>query len=165
MDFPSESASWAWGVSLIGATMTVHAIGVVFMAFGMNGIHRRLEALRLGPRRILPIVIALVAMIGLALTALHGLEAAIWAAAYLRIGAFGSLSDAVLFSLGAMTTVGAPGMALPRSAQIMGVLEAANGALLFGISTAYVFGVMQAYWPLLHPSVAARDAPSPGRAV
>jgi hypothetical protein len=38
---------------------------------------------------------------------------------------------------------------LPRPWQMLGVLEAGNGALLFGVSTAYVFGVMQAYWPLL----------------
>ena len=50
-----------------------------------------------------------------------------------------------------MTTVGAPGLELARPRQVMGVLEAANGALLFGISTAYIFGVMQVYWPLLHP--------------
>jgi hypothetical protein len=32
---------------------------------------------------------------------------------------------------------------------MMGALEAADGVLLFGISTAYMFTVMQAYWPLL----------------
>ncbi len=31
----------------------------------------------------------------------------------------------------------------------MGALEAADGMLLFGISTAYIFTVMQAYWPML----------------
>ena len=38
---------------------------------------------------------------------------------------------------------------LQRHWQMMGVLEGANGALLFGISTAYIFGVMQVYWPML----------------
>jgi hypothetical protein len=31
----------------------------------------------------------------------------------------------------------------------MGALEAADGMLLFGISTAYIFTVMQTYWPLI----------------
>jgi hypothetical protein len=31
----------------------------------------------------------------------------------------------------------------------MGALEATDGMLLFGISTAFVFAVMQAYWPIL----------------
>ena len=32
---------------------------------------------------------------------------------------------------------------------MMGALEAAGGMLLFGISTAYIFAVIQAYWPML----------------
>jgi hypothetical protein len=36
---------------------------------------------------------------------------------------------------------------------MMGALEAADGMLLFGISTAYIFALMQMYWPML----SARD--------
>ena len=32
---------------------------------------------------------------------------------------------------------------------MMGALEAMDGMLLFGISTAYVFAMMQAYWTLM----------------
>jgi hypothetical protein len=32
---------------------------------------------------------------------------------------------------------------------MMGALEAVDGMLLFGISTAYIFAVMQLYWPML----------------
>jgi uncharacterized membrane protein len=32
---------------------------------------------------------------------------------------------------------------------MMGALEAAAGMLLFGISTAYIFAVIQVYWPML----------------
>jgi uncharacterized membrane protein len=32
---------------------------------------------------------------------------------------------------------------------LMGALEAADGMLLFGISTAYMFAVLQVYWPML----------------
>jgi hypothetical protein len=55
------------------------------------------------------------------------------------------------FSVGSMTTAGAPALMLQRHWQMMGVLEGANGALLFGIgiSTAYIFGVIQVYWPML----------------
>jgi hypothetical protein len=31
----------------------------------------------------------------------------------------------------------------------MGALEAVDGMLLFGISTAYIFAVMQDYWSLI----------------
>ena len=33
--------------------------------------------------------------------------------------------------------------------QMMGALEAMDGMLLFGISTAYIFAMMQAYWSLM----------------
>jgi hypothetical protein len=32
---------------------------------------------------------------------------------------------------------------------MMGALEAVDGVLLFGISTAYIFALMQAYWSML----------------
>ena len=40
-----------------------------------------------------------------------------------------------------------PSTRCPREA--MGALEAVNGMLLFGISTAYVFAVMKVYWSML----------------
>jgi len=48
-----------------------------------------------------------------------------------------------------MSTRGASGLTLQRPWQMMGALEAVNGMLLFGISTAYVFAVMQVYWSML----------------
>ena len=47
-----------------------------------------------------------------------------------------------------MTTRGASGLMLEQHWRMMGALEAANGMLLFGISTAYIFAVMQVYWSM-----------------
>jgi hypothetical protein len=77
------------------------------------------------------------------------IEAAIWAAAYLWLGALGSSIDAMLFSIDSMTTRGASGLVVQQHWQMMGALEAVDGMLLFGISTAYIFAVMQLYWPML----------------
>ena len=145
MDIYYESASWMWGSSLIVATITIHAIGVVIMALVGLRIKARVEA----RKHVILIIISVIAVAGLLLTVLLGMEAAIWAAAYLWFSMFHSSFDAMLFSVGSMTTVGAPGLVLQRHWQMMGALEAANGALLFGISTAYMFAVMQAYWPML----------------
>jgi hypothetical protein len=38
---------------------------------------------------------------------------------------------------------------MERHWRMMGALEATDGMLLFGISTAYIFTVMQAYWSLM----------------
>ena len=152
MNVSSDAPSWMYGLFLIVATITIHATGIVSMALVGNRVRLRLESRRLSLSCVMAAVIVVVAVIGTLLCLLHGTEAAIWATAYVRLGAFAAPSDAMLFSLGALTTVGAPGLVLQRHWQMMGVLEAGNGAVLFGISTAYIFGVMQVYWPLLRVS-------------
>ncbi|MGB8669553.1 MAG: hypothetical protein WCD29_07260 [Pseudolabrys sp.] len=48
-----------------------------------------------------------------------------------------------------MSTRGASALTLQRPWQMMGALEAVDGMLLFGVSTAYLFSVMQVYWSML----------------
>ena len=48
-----------------------------------------------------------------------------------------------------MTTFELPGLTVPSRFNMLSVLEAVNGALLFGISTAFLFAVMQVHWQLL----------------
>ena len=88
-------------------------------------------------------------MTGLLLAVLHGTECVIWAAAYLWLGAFDSFADTLFFSIDSMSTRGASGLTLQRLWQMMGALEALDGMLLFGVSTAYLFSVMQIYWSTL----------------
>ncbi|MGB8514780.1 MAG: hypothetical protein WCE24_18585, partial [Pseudolabrys sp.] len=57
--------------------------------------------------------------------------------------------DALFFSLDSMSTRGASGLRLQRHWQMMGALEAVDGMLLFGVSTAFLFSVMQTYWSML----------------
>jgi hypothetical protein len=93
--------------------------------------------------------VGVVGTVGLILAALHGLEAMILATTYVWPGALGSVAEALLYSIGMMTTSGSPGVVLPFRWQMMGALEAVNGMLLFGISTAFIFAVMHGYWPML----------------
>ncbi|MBV8458014.1 MAG: hypothetical protein JO122_15520 [Acetobacteraceae bacterium] len=64
-------------------------------------------------------------------------------------GALGSPADAILYSVDSISTRGASGITLERHWRTMGALEAMDGMLLFGISTAYIFAVLQEYWPLM----------------
>jgi uncharacterized membrane protein len=129
------------------------------MAFAGFGIRARLETRKLGSWHLMPIVIGIVAAVGLLLAVLHGIEAAIWAAAYVWLGALDTPKDAILYSLDSMTTRGASGLTLERHWLTMGALEAADGMLLFGISTAFIFAVMQAYWPMVSELFMIRDHP------
>ena len=144
-----ESVNWTWGLSLIAMTIAIHATGVVMMALVGLVIRARLETRNLGFRHVILIMIGVVGGVGLLLAVLHGIEAAMWAAAYVWLGALNSPKDAILYSLDSMTTRGASGLMLEQHWQMMGALEAANGMLLFGISTAYIFALMQVYWSML----------------
>src|SRR6478736_3171513 len=74
---------------------------------------------------------------------------AAWAGAYWWLGALDSFTDASVYALATMTTFEIPGLTLPSRFQMISALEAVNGVLLFGISTAFLFAVIQVHWQLL----------------
>jgi hypothetical protein len=74
------------------------AIGVVMMAFVGLRIKPRVKT----RKQVIPIIIGVIAVAGLVLTVLLGIEAATWAAAYLWLGTFHSSFDAMLFSVGSI---------------------------------------------------------------
>ncbi len=139
--------SWTLGLSLIVLTIAIHTTGVVMMAFGLETrIRVRVDKHKDDPRRAIPIVIGHIGAVALILAALHGLESMLWASAYRWLGALGSYTDASVYSLATMTTFEIPGLVLPPQWRMISALEAVNGVLLFGISTAFIFAVIQAYW-------------------
>ena len=79
-------------------------------------------------------------------TLLHGFESSVWAVAYRLLGALPDNRTAVLYSLSAMTSYGHENFELARDWQLMGSLEALNGWILFGLTAAFLFTVMQKAW-------------------
>src|SRR5271169_855027 len=127
----------------------IHATGVTFLVSVLHSFRLRLESRHLGLGHLIAIVIAAITAMGLVLAVLHGIEAAFWAAAYLWLGALDSPGAAILYSVDSMATRGASALTLQPHWQMMGALEAADGMLLFGISTAFIFTVMQFYYQRL----------------
>ena len=152
-------ANWRWGLLLIVLTMVIYAAAVVTMAFTGLSLRTRLETRNLNLWKLMAIQICVIGVIGLLLAMLHGIECGIWAATYLWLGALDTATDALLFSIDSMSTRGASGLTRRRSWQMMGALEAVNGMLLFGVSTAYVFAVMQVLWGPAQPPSARRRQP------
>ncbi len=140
--------NWAWGLSLVALTLAIHATAVTVMVSALHRIRVRLENRNLSLSRAstTAIVIGAIVVMGLILAAFHGIEAVIWAAAYVRVGALESPEAALFYSLDAMATRGASGIVLQPHWQMLGAMEAADGMLLFGISTAFIFTVMQFYY-------------------
>ena len=76
------------------------------------------------------------------------ITAALWAAAYVSLGALPDIRAAMLYSLSALTTYGHASALLPDHWKLLGALEALNGLLLFGLTTAFLFAMIQQVWPL-----------------
>jgi hypothetical protein len=144
-----DSSSWIWGLALIVLTTAIHSLGIVLLALLGVTVRASLKRRRLHLWEAVTILTLLIGAIGLALAILHGIEATLWAGAYLWLNALDTPAQAMLFSIDSMTTRGASGLVLHQHWQEMGALEAVAGMLMFGISTAYVFAVMQLYWPVL----------------
>jgi len=144
-----DLSSWVLGLALIVLTIAIHTTAVVMMALGLERrIRGRIDE-RPDLRRAIQNVIVHIATIALLLATLHGLEGVLWALAYWWLGALGSFGQASVYALSTMTTVEIPGLTLPPRFQMISALEAVNGVLLFGISTAFLFAVMQVHWHLL----------------
>ena len=65
------------------------------------------------------------------------------------LGALPDEKTAMLYSLNAMTTFGHSGFNLEGQWHLMGALEALNGWILFGLSTAFLYGVNQRVWRMM----------------
>lgn len=143
-DIGSWSDSWAWGVPLIVATVVVHVLGLVVIRAGFA----RAFARRAAPRGEHMMRFALVTGVAVLLTTcLHVVQAAVWAAAYVALGALPSTRSAMLYSLNAMTAYGHINVFLAPHWQLLGALQALNGLILFGLSTAFLYGMIQYGWP------------------
>ena len=124
--------------------MAVHGTGLVLVALLLERLRHRLTS-----RHVLTTIVALICTVGLLLVALRVLKAGLWAVAYWCLGAISSLAEAILYSVDSISTRGGSGLMLERHWQAMGALEAPDGMLLFGISTAFIFAVAQDYWSII----------------
>jgi hypothetical protein len=143
-DIAPWGASWAWGVPLILLTVIIHVFGLALINDRVVHVLRR-TARRRGFILLFAIVMAAAVLLS---TVLHGIEAVAWAGAYRLLGAVPDNKSAMLYSLNAMTTYGHESVSLEPHWQMMGALEALNGMLLFGLTTAFLFAMIQEVWQI-----------------
>jgi hypothetical protein len=70
-------------------------------------------------------------------------EVALWALVLDLCGGVGDFGAALYYSAGSYTTVGSGGVVLSPAWKLLGPIEAAAGMLMFGVSTALIFSVIQ----------------------
>ena len=75
--------------------------------------------------------------------AAHLIEIALWASLFVICGEFTSIKLAFYHSAVNYTTLGYGDLIMTPSWKLLGPLEAADGALMFGVSTAMIFTIAQ----------------------
>lgn len=121
---------------------------VIIHAFGLDWIMARIEKRAHGtvPRRT---KVFLTAFATLGVFVLVTIHVWLWAFCYelLAVKEFQNLEDAVYFSTVTFTTLGYGDIVLKDSWRVLSGIEAANGVILLGWSTAFLFEVMTMLYP------------------
>jgi hypothetical protein len=126
------------GGGAVACTIFVHALA---LAATINFIRYAQKLGRAGAGALIDFAIITLA-ISFAFVA-HLIEMALWAALLVIHGEFSEFGSAFYHSAGNYSTLGHGDLLMTPSWRLLGPLEAANGVLMFGVSTAMVFAVIQ----------------------
>ncbi|MCH2189517.1 MAG: potassium channel family protein [Gammaproteobacteria bacterium] len=129
---------FALGCLLIGLTVIVHGLILDRFILAMNRNKQRLipNIERISTKSFLMVATVLVVFLS------HIIQIWIWAGFYLAFDILPDLESALYFSTSAFTTVGFGDVYLDQDWRLISSFEAANGFILFGWSTAFIFEVM-----------------------
>jgi len=131
------------GAAIIAITVVIHAIGTTTWVSHLSREYGRAPKLRF--RQAIAVLIKTVLIVFV----LHTIEILVWAGAYqalLPLHELGSFEQAVYFSFVTFTTLGYGDITLSEGWRVLSGIEALNGILLVGWTTAMIFSVVQAIW-------------------
>jgi len=126
------------GSSMIALTVVIHTVGLIALIAYLRD--RGLRAVGGGSYLVMMRVLVLT-ILGIFL--LHSVEIWCWAVLYIWLGELAELHKALYFSTVTFTTLGYGDIVLDERWQLLTSLEATNGIILFGVSTAFVFAVLK----------------------
>jgi hypothetical protein len=138
---PDRIAIWlplAVSAGAVVATIAIHALAVTAT---VNFVRREIKLRRTGAGFWRDVAIVSVA-ISIALVA-HLLEIGVWAMLFMLCREFPAFATAYYHSAVNYTTLGYGDLIMTPPWRLLGPLEAATGMLMFGVSTAIVFAVIQ----------------------
>ena len=129
---------FVYGLALISATVFIHAACSELALGSLRSARRHRFAAGSALART-----GILAGIVFAMLLAAWVEAAIWAAFYVWVGAFARFADAFYFSIVTFTTLGYGDVTLSEEWRTLGAFEAANGILMFGWTTAIIVAAAQ----------------------
>lgn len=129
----------AIAAAIVSVSLVIHMAGILLMAQWLMRRREELEQ-RISKRRFTVLMIMLFAGILL----LHVIQTSLWAVFYYTQELFSDFETSLYFSMVSFTTIGYGDVLLPRNWRLLGVIEGFSGVLLCGVSTAFIFAVVNA---------------------
>jgi hypothetical protein len=129
------------GSALVVVTVLVHGVS-------LDIILRALRAI--GMETLIRWRLLSLSLLVLAVFSAHLIEIGIWAVFYFFIEEIPTFKTALYFSTSSFTTVGYGDLTLSEEWRLLGSLESANGMILFGWSTAFIFTVIHRIYEHLY---------------
>ena len=125
-------------VAIVSVCLIIHFAGIFAMA---EWLLRRREFLGNAGRKQFGILMVVVFA---GILVLHLIQTSLWAVFYYTQNLFSDFETSLYFSMVSFTTVGYGDVLLPRRWRLLGVIEGFSGVLLCGVSTAFIFAVINA---------------------
>jgi hypothetical protein len=141
------------GLVMMALTVMLHVVGVVFW---LERLGTRIEYLASIDKHLH--LFRGVMTTSLALLVLHILEAVLWAFLYMVLPAHAGLKnfhEAIYFSMITFTTLGYGDVTPNEPWQVLAGAEGMVGIVVFGLTTALLYAVIQKCWKITHDSKAA----------
>jgi voltage-gated potassium channel Kch len=124
---------------IVAVCLIVHITGILLMA---EWLLQRREYLEQNARR--HHFAVLIVMLFAGIVILHVAQTSLWAAFYYAQGLFSDFETSLYFSMVSFTTIGYGDVLLPRNWRLLGVIEGFSGVVLCGVSTGFIFAVINA---------------------
>lgn len=128
------------GAGLIGITVLIHAFALDRLMALLEAIGPDIYKLSKLTKKFWRAILLVITVMGVFLA--HIAQIWLWAEFYLFVNILPDLEEALYFSTSAFTTVGFGDLYLDKEWRLISSFEAANGFILFGWSTAFIYEVM-----------------------
>ena len=125
--------------ALVSVCLIIHLAGILLMAEWLLQRREYLEHTA-GRRHFAVMLVALF----LGIMFLHLMQTSLWAVFYYTKNLFSDFETSLYFSMVSFTTIGYGDVLLPSKWRLLGVIEGFSGVLLCGVSTGFVFAVINA---------------------
>ena len=123
---------------IVSVGLMVHIVGIMLMAEWL--LDRRDYWQRASKRHFAVVIVLLFSGV----VFLHLIQTGLWALFYYLQGLFNDFETALYFSMVSFATIGYGDVLLPSRWRLLGVIEGLTGVILVGISTAFIFSVVNA---------------------